>query len=381
MKQNAIKPHIYLDYNATAPLRPEARAAILDALETAGNPSSIHRFGRLARKTIEDARGQIKSLVNTSRMQDVLFTSSATEAITTVALSFLHQGGHVILGATEHAAMLAFATSHPNATHIAPVDSGGIVDIAAIAQTIQSIRSQTPEAPILISVMLVNNETGVIAPVAELAESIKGFEGVYLHTDAVQAAGRIPLDITTLGVQYLTLSSHKLGGGHGAGALVLYKTAPFHPLIQGGGQEQRRRAGTENVAAIAGFGAAAEAATKGLLDFQKLQSLQSQLEKSLKSAGAIIHGEHSARTPNTTCFSLEGLSSETQLMGLDLTGIAVSSGSACSSGRVEPSHVLRAMGVSDDVARCTVRVSTGWNTEASDIDRFLTAWQGLPPKQ
>jgi cysteine desulfurase len=366
---------IYRDYNATAPIRPEVRDAVIAAFDVAGNPSSVHGFGRRARRLVEDARAEVAALAGVMPAR-VVFTSGGTEA-NTAALRATGRTS-ILVSAIEHDSVLETA---PDAVRI-PVTADGLVDLAALERLLAECRE-----PALVSVMRVNNETGVIQPVADVTR-IAHAHGALVHCDAVQAAGRIPLEVDQLGIDLLTLSAHKLGGPHGVGALVVRDGIPIAPVLRGGGQEQRRRAGTENVAGIAGFGAAARLAREGMeahstLAPSTLAELRDDLERRLVRAAqeagkpAVLYGRAAPRVTNTACVSMPGVTSETQIMTMDLAGIAVSAGAACSSGKVKASHVLTAMGVPADQAASAIRVSLGWGTTLNDIDRFVEAWTAL----
>ena len=363
-----VRP-VYLDYNATAPLRPEAAAALEEALRETGNPSSVHAFGRRARRRVEDAREAVAALVG-ARPAGVIFTSGGSEA-NNLALSGL-PAGRILVSTVEHDSVLQAA---PGARRL-PVDAEGRVELDALAAALEE--DDGAGGPALISVMLANNETGVIQPIAEIAALARA-RGALVHCDAVQAAGRLDIDLAALGGAALSLSAHKLGGPQGAGALVLAEGVAVAPLIRGGGQERRRRAGTENVPAIAGFGAAAAAVLDTPKPDSELAGLRDGLEARLQALAPelVVFGAQAARLANTSCFALPGLSAETQLMALDLAGIAVSSGAACSSGKVEPSHVLQAMGADRETAAAAIRVSLGWATTAAELERFIEAWDGL----
>ncbi len=356
---------VYLDHNATTPLRAEARDAMACALDQLGNPSSVHGFGRAARRIVEKARGRVAALVGAGSGFDVVFTSGGTEANNTA----LRGGGRqrILVSAVEHPSVLQAV---PDAELI-PVDGDGVVDLDALARLLAA-----DDTPALVAVMLANNETGVIQPVARVAEVARA-HGASVHCDAVQAAGKVPVDIEALGVHMLSLSAHKLGGPLGVGALVVTRDVALKPLVRGGGQEKGLRAGTENAPAIAGFGAAADAARAGLESFARLGRWRDRLESRLREvAPAVrIHGARTDRLPNTSCFGLAGTAAEVQVMALDLSGVAVSSGSACSSGRVSKSHVLEAMGAAD--AKSAIRVSFGWTSEEHELDQFLEAWGAL----
>ncbi len=358
----------YLDYNATAPLRPEARAAMDAALDLHGNPSSVHRAGRAARAVVEEAREAVAELAG-AQPAEVIFTSGATEANNQTLLGFpaeerLASGG-------EHDSVLAVSETLPLA-----LKADGRMDLAALEDRLAS--AGTP----LLSLMAANNETGVIQAVAQAADRIHAAGG-RLHCDAVQAAGRLPKEIWAQ-ADYVSLSAHKMGGPKGAGALVLRGEAPLPPLIRGGGQERRLRAGTENVAAIAGFGAAARATlAEGAGEQQRLQALRDRFEAGLKALqpAVVIHGTAAPRLANTSCFSLPGQRAETLLIAMDLAGICLSSGSACSSGKVQQSHVLLAMGVTPEVAAGALRLSLGWASVAEDVEACLRALAQAIDKQ
>jgi cysteine desulfurase len=356
----------YLDWNATAPLRPEAAAAITAALAHCGNPSSVHRWGRAARQMVERAREAVAALVG-GDPEGVVFVSGGTEAN---HLALFGSGrGRVLVSAVEHSSVLQ---AMPAAERIA-VDANGIVDLTRLNQQLAA-----DPRPTLISVMLANNETGVIEPVAEIA-AIAHRHGALFHCDAVQAAGKIPVDVAAIGADLVSLSAHKLGGPPGIGALIVRGMAELSPMIRGGGQERGRRAGSENLPGIAGFAAAAVAAMDGLADYDGVRQLRDSLDASLITAApeAIVIGAAAWRLPNTTAIALPGVSAETQIIALDLDGVMVSAGAACSSGKVGPSHVLQAMGTPPEIAGCTIRISLGWSTTVAEIDHFLVAWTAM----
>lgn len=367
----------YLDWNATAPLRPQALAAMQAALELTGNPSSVHREGRSARRVIEGAREQVAALAGADPAL-VTFTASATEANMLALTPAIEQAGdraprgRLIVSAVEHPSVRAggrFA-GHEEIG----VDSSGVIDLAALKALLE------PGGRPLVSIMLANNETGVLQPIREAADIVHEAGGL-LHVDAVQAPGRIPFGMNKLGADLLTLSAHKLGGPKGVGALI--RREGIHiadPLIRGGGQERGTRAGTENVAAIAGFGAAAATvAAEGEAEAGRMAVLRDRLEASLRDVTpqAVIFGQSAQRLPNTTLVALPGLKAETAVIALDLDGVAVSSGAACSSGKVQPSHVLAAMGVESGLAQAAIRVSIGFTTKSSDLEYFQNAWTKL----
>jgi cysteine desulfurase len=370
---------LYLDYNATAPLRAEAREAMVAALGEVGNASSVHAEGRAARKRIEAARGAVAGLVG-GDAKLVTFTGGGTEANNTVlthAWSFRgqpHRANFLLVSAVEHVSVLAGGRFDPAKLRQIPVDGDGLVQLDALRRMLEGLAAE--EARPLVSVMLANNETGVIQPVADIAR-LAHEAGAIVHTDAIQAAGRIPVDIGALGVDVLTLSAHKIGGPQGVGAIVrAQEDLTFGPLIIGGGQEKRLRAGTENVAAIAGFGAAAAAGVDPA-STKVWEGWRDAFRDTISSSGApaTVFGAGAPRLPQTLCIGIDGISAETLVIALDLEGVSVSSGSACSSGKVAPSHVLAAMGVPVDVAKTAIRISLGWQTDEASLDLFATRWR------
>jgi cysteine desulfurase len=372
---------VYLDWNATAPLRPQAREAMVAALDAIGNPSSVHAEGRAARHLVDDARRRVAALVG-AEPGDVVFTSGGTEA-NALALAPGQPGGRgpqvLLVSAIEHPSVLAGGRFSADAVIRVPVEADGRVDLGALERLLATLEREG-RGRALVSLMQANNETGVVQPIAAAAAIVHQAGGL-LHVDAVQGAGRIPCDINGLGADLLTISGHKLGGPQGVGALVRRGASNWaEPLIKGGGQERGARAGTENVAAIVGFGAAAAAAAwdRGP-ERQRLAILRDRLEASLKTdfPDVTVFGAGVERLPNTTLFAAPGAKAETAVIGLDLAGVAVSSGAACSSGKVSASHVLHAMGVPALLARGAVRVSIGYATQGTDIDRFLAAWRRL----
>ena len=365
----------YLDYNATAPLRPEVREAVIEALALYGNPSSVHAEGRAARAAIEVARVKVAKLVG-ARAEDVIFTSGGTEANALALAAQAGEAWHCYMSAVEHPSVLSGGRLYRETTTTIPVTSQGVVDLDALASELETHRPGGWRP--LVSLMAANNETGAIQPVAEAAKIVHVAGGL-LHSDAVQAAGRVPLDICALGSDMLSLSAHKIGGPKGVGALVLRERVHVEPLLKGGGQERRRRAGTENASGIVGFGVAAELAAADLAKVPEIAKLRDDLEAgALASApDAVVLSSRVPRLPNTTCLAVPGAKAETLVIGLDLAGVAVSSGSACSSGKVEASHVLRAMGVAPELAQGAIRVSLGFATSNTDIQAFLRAFGEL----
>jgi cysteine desulfurase len=358
----------YFDWNATAMLRPQAQAAVTAALGVTGNPSSVHGAGREARRLVETAREQVAALVGVAP-RDVVFTSGGTEA-NMLALSPAH-GDSLLVSAIEHPSVCSGGRF--SAIENIPVTADGVVDLAALERLL--VGRTRP----LVSIMLANNETGVIQPVAEAARLVHAAGGLF-HVDAVQGPGRIACDFLALGADLMTLSSHKIGGPQGVGALVKRDGLAVDPHIKGGGQERGARAGTENVAGIAGFGAAAEACRENWAgEAARMVTLRGRFENALKvlTPKAQVFGEAVHRLPNTSLFSLAGVKAETAVIAFDLEGVAVSSGAACSSGKVTPSHVLAAMGVPERLARGAIRVSLGYATTDGDVGTILKAWEKL----
>ena len=354
---------IYLDHNATTPVKPEAAAAMAEALAECGNPSSVHRFGRLARRRVEDARDRVAALVRV-KPQNVIFTSGGSEA-NALAMA-LGSGRPVLVGAAEHDSVLKAA---PEAKRV-PVQGDGRIDQGQLQALLDAAGGLA-----FVSIQLANNETGVVQPIAELATQVHAAGGL-LHVDAAQAPGRIPVDADALGADALTLSAHKMGGPQGTGALILTADVAPAPIIRGGGQERGWRAGTENLPGIVGFGIAAELASVDLMRAGEVALLRDEMEQRLSrvAADARIYGFSAPRLPNTSCIAMPGVDSETQVVAFDLAGIAVSAGSACSSGKLRRSGVLTSMGVAPEDADSAIRVSIGRDTTAAEIDRFCETW-------
>jgi cysteine desulfurase len=373
---NVTRERVYLDWNATTPLRPEVRAAMIAAFDIGGNPSSIHSEGRAARKLVEDARSAVSAATGADA-RNIVFTSGGTEANMLALTPGLRRNGapvqRLIVSAIEHASVLAGGRFLREKIEIAPVTSSGVVDLGKLSSLLDN------RPPALVSLMLGNNETGAIQPVEDVADMVHAAGGL-LHVDAVPSLGKIPIDISYLKCDLLTVSAHKIGGPKGVGALVLADGLHgLEPGIRGGGQEQGRRAGTENVVGIAGFGAAVRAAMVSReANAARMASLQQRLEAGLEALpGTTIFSIDVRRLPNTTLVSTPGLKAETAVIGFDLEGIAVSSGSACSSGKVQPSHVLEAMKADPALIQGAIRLSLGWETSEADIDRCLEAWRKL----
>ena len=361
-------PRVYLDYNATAPLCAESRAAVVAALDLAGNASSVHADGRQARAIVETARLNVAGLI-TAKASEVVFTSGATESNTWV----LTAGWDTIFVAgTEHVSVLAAAAASGARVVTLPVDGAGRVSPDALYT---AIAAAVPFGRALLSVHMANNETGVVQDVAALAGAARA-TGVTVHTDAVQAPGRLVVDFAAMGVDLMSLSAHKLGGPKGIGALIIRDGVTLKPLLAGGGQERRRRGGTENIAAIAGFGAAVGATQRQLANIGALRALRDSIESNILAAtpDAVIIACDAERLANTTCVAVPGTLAETLVIKFDLSGVSVSAGSACSSGKVGASHVLAAMQVPPALASGAVRISIGAGTAKDDIAAFQNAW-------
>jgi cysteine desulfurase len=374
--KSLARDRVYLDWNATTPLRPEARAAMAAAWDLPGNPSSVHAEGRQARRVVEDARAAVAAAVGADP-RNVVFTSGGTEAnVLALAPGLTRPGGQpvqrLIVSAVEHASVLAGGRFAADRVQVLGVDRNGVADLVALEALLAD------DGPALVSVMLANNESGALQPIAEIAALVHQAGGM-LHVDAVQALGKVAIDIKALDADLVTVSAHKIGGPKGIGALILAAgVAGLQPAMRGGGQELGRRGGTENVAGIAGFGAAVRAAMGTFDRMEQVAQLRHRLEEGLRqTSGGIIFAQDVPRLPNTTLFGVPGLRAETAVIGFDLEGIAVSSGSACSSGKVQPSHVLEAMGYGPDLTRAAVRLSLGWSTTEADVDRCLEAWRKL----
>jgi cysteine desulfurase len=368
---------VYLDWNATTPLRLEARQAMATAWDIEGNPSSVHAEGRQARRVVEEARASIAGAVG-ALPRDVVFTSGGTEANALALTPGLRRGPgppvkRLLVSAIEHASVLAGGRFPAEAIGTIGVTRSGLLDLDQLRSALVG------GPPALVSIMLANNETGALQPISAAGEIVHAAGGL-LHVDAIQALGKIPFDINAVNADLVTVSAHKIGGPKGVGALILAEgLLGFEPLLRGGGQERGHRAGTENVAGIAGFGAAVKAAMGAMeADGIRLETLRNRLETGLRQTpGAVVFSEEAPRLPNTTLFTVPGLKAETAVIGFDLAGIAVSSGSACSSGKVQPSHVLQAMGFGPETAQGAVRLSLGWSTTVDDIDRCIEGWRKL----
>ena len=364
---------IYLDYNATAPLRPEARDALLAALDI-GNPSSVHEEGRKARALVEDARADVARLVG-APAETVIFTSGGTEACNLALGLRQAPAGEIkrlLVSAIEHSAVLAAAKESGLPVEELPVTPDGVLDLDVLDAALAD------NTPALVCVMLANNETGVIQPIAEVAAKTRA-HGSLLFCDGVQAAGKIDINLFALGVDALSLSGHKLGAPMGVGALVTRPAVVVPPQLIGGGQELGRRAGSENISGIAAFAAAARAAMRDLEAFADLADRRDEMEAALQAAQAqlVVYGKGAPRLANTSCFALSGLNAETLVMAMDLAGISVSAGSACSSGKVSRSHVLAAMQAEPHISKGVLRVSLGWQSRAEDTQKLVNEWSKL----
>ena len=356
---------IYLDYNATSPLLPDIRAAMAEVEALPLNASSVHSQGRKAKQLLEESRTVLANHFS-AWPDEVIFTANGTEA-NNLALKGI-EDRILMVAATEHSSVIEIAKVTTGAV-LLPVESNGLLDMAALEGALKQ-----HEGRALVSVMLVNNETGLIQPIREIAALVHQYGGL-IHCDAVQAIGKIPFDFTTLGVDMLTIAAHKVGGPVGVGALIAKNDVKLNPQMLGGGQEKRRRAGTENIAAIVGFAALIE----NLPDLSRLMPLRDKLEGEIFaiSPNSRLISKGAGRVSNTISIITPGLSSELQLMHLDLAGMCVSAGSACSSGRIEPSHVLQAMGYSREEASSAIRISMGWQTTESEVDALISAWKKL----
>ena len=361
---------VYLDYNATAPVRPEAAVAVAEALRATGNPSSVHAAGRGARARVEQAREAVARLI-AAPATTVVFTSGGTEANALAIESAVAAGSRrLIVSAIEHDSVLESARASGAAVEILPVTADGVADLGWLRARLAEWNAADGRP--FAALMLANNETGVIQPVQTAAEIVRAADG-WLHVDAIQAAGKIPVDSRGLGADTLTVSAHKLGGPQGVGALTFGPRANLSRRLHGGGQERGRRAGTENVPGISGFGVAAKAALEEIEALTAQASWRDAAALRLKAAGAVVLGEAAPRLPNTLCVADPGAPSELQVMTLDLAGVMVSAGSACSSGKVKASRVLAAMG-RPEAADCAIRASGGWATTEEDWNRLVEAW-------
>jgi len=356
----------YLDYNATAPVRPEARAAIAHALQHVGNPSSVHAAGRAARALVEQAREHVGVLI-AAPASTVVFTSGGAEANALAIESAVVAGARrLIVSAIEHPTVVETANAQGVAVETLPVTSDGVADLEWLKARLAAW--DPADGRPFVALMLANNETGVLQPVREAAELVRASDG-WLHVDAIQAAGKIPVDSRATGADTLSISAHKIGGPQGVGALTFGPRAVLARRQHGGGQERGRRGGTENVPGINGFGVAAAIAN----ELHHQAAWRDTAAERLKAEGCVVMGEAAPRLPNTLCIASPGFAADLQVMGLDLAGVMVSAGSACSSGKVKASAILTAMN-QGDLAGCAIRVSSGWATTEADWNAFVEAW-------
>ena len=378
---------LYFDYNATAPLCETAREHVISALSQTGNPASVHSHGRSARSTFETARQQLASLLKAGRFDHIIFNSGGSEGNNTVIKTFQtpemqKKNALTLISAIEHPCVIESgfdgmgSNSKTTKVKTIPVDQYGIIDLNAVEETLKTHRQEYPDAPILVSCMLVNNETGVIQPLKQIIAIAKRYDA-FVHSDIVQALGRIPFCVETYPVDYATLSSHKIGGLTGFGALYIRAKTPYTPIILGGGQEKNRRSGTSNLSGAAAFTGALKEVC--LEDWQPIQCLRDDLEAKIKDycSDVIIWGQDADRVANTSSIMMPGIDAFTQMVSFDLDGISISAGSACSSGKVSPSHVLKAMGASDDQAMNTIRISLPKYTTQAMVDRFVNSWKKI----
>lgn len=369
---------IYLDHNAGSPLRPQVKHAVIEALDLSANGSSIYQEGRKAKGMIERARQSVAEMVGATP-SGVTFTGGGSEANATVLQPKLLEKGkpravdRLLVSATEHDSVLKGGSFAFEQIEIIPVDKNGVVDLVWLSDRLA--KAQSDHECVLVAVMLANNETGVRQPV-EAIGALVADTGSYFLCDAIQGPGKLSVDINEIGAHFLTLSAHKLGGPQGVGAIVRRtESYAFQPLIRGGGQESFGRAGTENISAIHGFGVAAQMIAEEASSTERLATMRDAMEQGLN--GVVVLGSDAVRLPNTSCMAVPGLAAETMLISLDLQGFAVSSGSACSSGKVALSHVLTAMGVEPDIAHGAMRISLGWNTTEEDVKQFTEAFNKM----
>tara|TARA_B100000029_G_scaffold516740_1_gene633512 strand:+ start:9954 stop:11087 length:1134 start_codon:yes stop_codon:yes gene_type:complete len=357
--------NVYLDYNATSKLRPEAITGMEKVMRLCGNSSSVHRFGRLSRRAVEESREALADSVNASH-DEVVFTSGGTESNN---FALLGSRRKIIASSIEHDSVLQHVDEYAKIR----VNSDGVIDLFHLEELLKN-----EESSVVVSVMVANNETGVIQPIEKVLELCRRYDA-WLHCDGVQALGKIPISFSSLGVDMMSLSAHKLGGPQGIGALVIRDGVSLSPISVGGGQERGQRAGTENIIGIGGFGAVCETIGSSLEVSESLLKMRDNIEKRFVEIAPdiAIYGKESPRLANTSCIGLPGIKNEVQVMALDLSGVAVSSGSACSSGKIKPSHVLVAMGANSQSAECAIRISLGWDTSTSDCESLIKSWETL----
>ncbi|MBI1366552.1 MAG: aminotransferase class V-fold PLP-dependent enzyme [Alphaproteobacteria bacterium] len=368
-----LRKRHYLDYNATAPARPEVIEAVAETMRNVGNSSSVHAEGRAARAIIEDAREKLRALVN-APVNGVIFTSGGTEAIHYAINGTVKNGTarRIFVSAIEHAAVPSNAAASGAPVETIPVTESGVVDLDWMRERLKK-HDATEDGGFLVCLMYANNETGVIQPVREAAEIVHEAGGL-LFVDAAQAVGKIPVNFVMSGADMMAATGHKFGGPLGVGALIVAPNLPLEPVMRGGGHEMNRRAGTSNAPAIAGLGKACEIAAASFDKWTRIEALRDRMQDAAEAAGARIWGKGRQRLPGTLSLSAAGFASQTQLMAMDLAGIAISSGSACSSGKTKPSHVLAAMGASEEEATSAIRVSLGWASTEDDAEAFIREW-------
>ncbi|MFZ5617281.1 MAG: cysteine desulfurase family protein [Pseudomonadota bacterium] len=370
---NETKTRHYLDYNATTPVRPEVIEAVCAAMSTIGNSSSVHAEGRAARAIVEEGREKLRALVN-APVNGVILTGGGTEAIHYALNGTVKTGAvsRIFVSAIEHAAVPANAAETGVPVETIPAAKSGVADLQWLKDRLKSYDVKRAGG-FLVCLMLANNETGVIQPVRDAADIVHDAGGL-LFVDAAQAVGKVPVNFVMSGADLMAVTAHKFGGPIGVGALIAGPNLPLHPVMRGGGHESNRRAGTHNVPAIAGLGVACDLAPSTIAKAPVIAAMRDRMQSAAEDAGAVIWGKGEARLPGTLSLSAPGFSSATQLMTMDLAGIAISSGSACSSGKTKPSHVLSAMGADDELAKCGIRVSMGWNSTEEDVDAFRREW-------
>ncbi len=363
----------YLDHNATAPVRPEVIEAVAAAMAADGNTMSVHEEGRRAHKIVEDAREQVRNLVN-APVNGVVFTSSGTDSIHYVLHGAVaaHKLQRIFISAIEHPAVAANAIATGVEVETIAVNSAGVIDLDQLREQLRGYR-QSNSGAFLVCLMFANNETGAIQPVSQAAAIIHEYGGL-LFSDAAQAVGKIPVNFIMSGADILSFTGHKFGGPLGVGAVIAGPNLALEPVLRGGGQEMNRRASTTNTPGLAGLGKACALAQNSLVRAGDIARLRDRIEAAVVHAGAKIWSAEAERLPGTLCLSAPGFSGATQLMNMDLAGIAISAGSACSSGKAKPSHVLTAMGASNEEATTSVRVSLGWNSTGADADAFIREW-------
>ncbi|MEX6633630.1 cysteine desulfurase family protein [Hyphococcus lacteus] len=363
----------YLDHNATSPVRPEVVDVVAETMRLDGNNSSVHEEGRRASKVIEDARKKVRALVN-APVNGIVFTSGGTESIHYALHGAVKAQGlsRIFVSAIEHPAVLANAQTTGAEIEMIPVTASGVCDLDWLESRLANY-DVVREGKFLACVMFANNETGVIQPIPDVADLVHGADGL-LFCDAAQAVGKVPVNFVMSGADILSFTGHKFGGPLGVGAVVAGPNLALEPVLRGGGQEMNRRASTTNTPGIAGLGCACELAHKSLARAAEIAVLRDKMESIAIEVGAKIWGGDVSRLPGTLCLSAPGFSGATQLMAMDLAGLAISAGSACSSGKAKPSHVLTAMGANEDDATSAIRVSLGWNSTEVDADAFIREW-------